>query len=153
MTEPKQMISTDSNGKKIIAEGYTVQNVIDKLYYYELFEQYYDAYQTFKIFGKYYITPRNYDDLLRIVAAYNMPIDEFLKDVKDCNTRMRNALRKANIERVCDLIDSSVSWDWKIIDKIPGIGKKPHYELCRALIRLQNNRTEIEKENYDRSGT
>lgn len=132
-----KMVNVDENCNKTIADGYSIEDVLDKLSYYEAIEQYHGISEEFKILGKYRIHAQNYDAFKRIVAAYEMPIEEFLKDVENCDTRMKNTLKKAGINQVSDLINSKVPWSWQMLDKIPGIGKKSHIALSRALNRLK----------------
>ena len=125
-----------------INDGFTITNVMAKLYYYESIMEDEDSCHsatTLVILGKYKIYAHNYDDYKRILEAYTMPIDIFLKDVEGCNTRMVNALKKANINQVSDLISTEpYSSPFRPISKIPGIGKETHKELYRALIRLED---------------
>ena len=142
------MIDVDyENATFSIIEGYTIDDVMYKLAYYERIEQKksIDTYLT--ILEKYKICACNFDEYLRIVDAYKMPIEDFLKDVENCNTRMRNALAKAGIERVCDLIDTGpYSSTFSIIDKIQGIGKESHRNIHKALSNLKHKTTFGESE-------
>ena len=125
-----------------INDGFTITNVMAKLYYYESVMEDEDGNglrsDALVILGKYKVYAHNYDDYKRIMKAYTMPIDIFLKDVEGCNSRMLNALKKANINQVSDLIETGpYSSPFVPVDKIPGIGKSPHRELYNALRRLK----------------
>lgn len=137
--EIHRMIEIDhENNTFSIAKGYTIDDVMYKLAYYERIECQKSISTYLTILDKYRIRANNFDEFQRIFDAYTMPIEEFLKDVENCNTRMRNALKKANIEQVCDLIDNGeYSSNFSMIKKIPGIGKEPYRNIYRALHRLR----------------
>ena len=142
------MIDVDYENKSMtIAKDYTIDDVMLKLAYYEKIEQQQSIDTHLTILEKYRIYVGNFDEYERIYDAYTMPIEEFLKDVENCNTRMRNALAKAGIKRVCDLIDTGpYSSTFSIIHKIPGIGKESHRSIHKALLNLKYKTTFGESE-------
>lgn len=125
-------------GEFSIADGIDLEEVLSKLYYYELVEDAIISNEIhWKLFDKYFISCRNYDEFRRYYYAYELPIEELIKKCPEVTTRTRNAIAKAGIMKVSDLINSTVNWSWSIVDKIPGVGKKQYLLIFKALTELK----------------
>jgi len=131
-------VMLNETGKLSINPDFTLDDVLDKLHYYELIETSLPISAEWRIFGNYRVSCSNYAEYNRTYYAYDMPIDIFLKACPNATTRTINALKRADIKTVKDLIDSRVSWSWQIIDKVNGIGKEQMREIHKTLLALKD---------------
>lgn len=133
----EKYVCENANHELSIADGKTLENVLSKLYFYEKIEEKISVNGRWALCGKYAISFKNYDEFNRICYAYYFPIDSLLKKCPDITTRTKNALKRAGIERVMDLIDGDRLWAWSVIDKIPGVGKKQSNIIFQAINKLK----------------
>lgn len=133
----EKYVYLNEKGELSIADGKTLEDILSKLYYYETVENEHSITATWKILDEYVISCRNFEEYRRVCYAYNLPISDLLKNYSDITSRTRNALNKAGIVKVADLINSENKWGWSVIDKIPGVGKQQYLIIFRAVHKLK----------------
>ena len=132
-------VNVDKNGNLSIAEGIELEEVLSKLHYYELVEASSKSNSIcWKLYGKYPIDCRNYEEFQRYVYAYNLPIKQLLKKYPGVTKRTLNALNRNEIKYVKDFINTKHGWSWSIIDKITGVGKQQYLIIFKALMKLKH---------------
>lgn len=131
-------VNEDENGNLSITENVDLQEVLSKLHYYELVEASGKTNDIhWMLWGKYYISCRSYEEFQRYVYAYDLPLEKLLKKYPGVTKRSFNTLKKDGIETVKDLINTTHSWNWSIVEKIPGIGKQQYHIIIMALRQLK----------------
>lgn len=132
----RQYVEQDSDGKYRIREGCDLEDVLCKLHFYETVKP--RRWMEFYIHGNYRVGCSSFEEYVRIWHALDLSIDDFLKACPNVTTRTRNALKKANIHKVKDLIIPSFATSMIMITKIPGVGEAQYLELQKAIQKLEN---------------
>ena len=137
-TKPlEKYVHVNENNELSIEDGRTLNDILYKLCFYEWVEEKIHIGGSWAIFGKYSVLCQNYDEYLRTCHAYNLSVSSLLKNVPEVTSRTTNALKRAGIEKVMDLIESEVRETWSIIDKVPGVGDRQYQFIRRAIRKLE----------------